>query len=45
VRYIQRKLKEQGVNLESEADENTTGPASLVVTDPEGNTILIDQHV
>jgi len=45
VRYIQRKLKEQGVNLESEADENTTGPASLVVTDPDGNTILIDQHV
>jgi len=45
VREIQRKLKKEGVNLESEADLNTTGPASLVVVDPDGNTILIDQHV
>lgn len=45
VRVIQRKLKDSGVELASEADENTTGPASLVVMDPDGNTILIDQHV
>lgn len=45
VRVIQRKLKDSGVALASEADENTTGPASLVVVDPDGNTILIDQHV
>jgi catechol 2,3-dioxygenase-like lactoylglutathione lyase family enzyme len=45
VRVIQRKLKDSSVELASEADENTTGPASLVVVDPDGNTILIDQHV
>jgi len=45
VREIQRELKEKGTTLESEADENTTGPGSFVVMDPDGNTILIDQHV
>lgn len=45
VREIQSKLKEKGVKLVNEADENTTGPASFVVMDPDGNTILIDQHV
>ena len=45
VREIQRRLKEQGLELKSEADESTTGPASLVVIDPDGNPILIDQHV
>ena len=44
VREIQRQLKEQGVELISEADENTSGPASLIVVDPDGNPILIDQH-
>jgi len=44
VRDIQRQLKEQGVELISEADENTSGPASLIVVDPDGNPILIDQH-
>lgn len=44
VRVIQRRLKEAGVALQSEADEATAGPASLVVTDPDGNVILIDQH-
>ena len=44
VRSLQRHLKAQGVALESEADEATTGPASLVVVDPDGNPILIDQH-
>ena len=45
IREIQRKLKEQGVAIVNEADEDSTGPASLVVVDPDGNPILIDQHV
>ena len=45
VRDIQRELKARGINPVSEADENTTGPASLIIVDPDGNPILIDQHV
>ena len=45
VRELQRQLKEQGVELMSEADENTTGPASFMAVDPDGNPILVDQHV
>ena len=45
VRDIQRHLKEQEVALTSEADESTTGPASLTLTDPDGNHVLLDQHV
>jgi lactoylglutathione lyase len=45
VREIQRRLKAQGVQLQSEADESSTGPASLIAVDPDGNPILIDQHV
>ena len=45
VRELQRQLKAAGVQLASEADESTTGPASFVVVDPDGNTILVDQHV
>ncbi|MEM7445511.1 MAG: VOC family protein, partial [Pseudomonadota bacterium] len=45
VREIQKKLKADGVELVSEADETTTGPASCIVIDPDGNPILIDQHV
>ncbi len=45
VRDLQRKLKAQGVKLTTEADENTTGPGSLMAVDPDGNTILVDQHV
>jgi catechol 2,3-dioxygenase-like lactoylglutathione lyase family enzyme len=45
VREIQRQLKSQGVKLLHEADENTTGPASIMLADPDGNPILIDQHV
>lgn len=45
VRDIQRQLKAKGLQLMSEADENTSGPASLVLLDPDGNAILIDQHV
>jgi lactoylglutathione lyase len=45
VRDLQRQLKAQGVQLLQEADENTTGPASFVAVDPDGNPILVDQHV
>jgi len=45
VRDLQRQLKTQGVQLVNEADENTTGPASFVAVDPDGNPILVDQHV
>ena len=45
VRDLQRQLKAQGVQLMSEADETTTGPASFVAVDPDGNPILVDQHV
>ena len=45
VRELQRELKAGGVQLTSEADESTTGPASLILVDPDGNPILIDQHV
>jgi len=45
VREIQRELKAQGVELVAEADETTTGPASFVAIDPDGNPVLVDQHV
>ncbi len=45
VRDLQRQLKAQGVQLISEADETTTGPASFIAVDPDGNSILVDQHV
>jgi lactoylglutathione lyase len=45
VREIQKSLKAQGLTLASEADESTAGPAALMLMDPDGNPILIDQHV
>ena len=45
IRELQRQLKGQGVSMISEADETTTGPASFMIADPDGNTILVDQHV
>jgi lactoylglutathione lyase len=45
VRELQKQLKAQGVEIVSEADESTTGPASFIVMDPDGNPILVDQHV
>lgn len=44
IREIQKQLKSKGLKLTSEADEKTTGPASLMLTDPDGNVILLDQH-
>lgn len=44
VRIIQENLKEKGVTMLSEADSTTSGPASCMFTDPDGNVILIDQH-
>lgn len=45
VRELQQQLKSQGVQMLTEADESTTGPASFLAVDPDGNPILIDQHV
>ena len=45
IRELQRELKAQGVKLTTEADETTTGPASFTAVDPDGNQILVDQHV
>ena len=45
VRDLQRQLKAKGLRFMSEADEGTTGPASFVVVDPDGNPVLFDQHV
>ena len=45
VRDLQRQLKAQGIALQTEADETSSGPASFVVIDPDGNPILVDQHV
>lgn len=44
VRVLQVKLKAQGVEFISEADESTSGPANFVIMDPDGNPILVDQH-
>lgn len=45
IRELQRQLKAAGVQLQQEADPNTTGPASFIAVDPDGNPILLDQHV
>jgi lactoylglutathione lyase len=45
VRELQRQLKERGVSMISEADGSSTGPGSFMIGDPDGNTILVDQHV
>jgi lactoylglutathione lyase len=45
VRELQRQLKDRGIDMISEADERSTGPASFMLVDPDGNTILVDQHV
>ena len=45
IREHQRRLKAAGIEFQTQADESTTGPASFVITDPDGNAILVDQHV
>jgi len=45
VRELQRQFKEQGLEIEGEEDENTTGPAYFSLVDPDGNPILFDQHI
>lgn len=45
VRELQRQLKAKGVSFVTEADETTSGPASFTLLDPDGNPILVDQHV
>ncbi|WP_419873405.1 VOC family protein [Candidatus Pristimantibacillus sp. PTI5] len=44
IREIQKQLKAKGINLLTEADESSEGPASFTIEDPDGNSILIDQH-
>ena len=44
VRELQKLLKENGINLQAEADESSEGPAFITIEDPDGNPILIDQH-
>ncbi|HAA12314.1 MAG TPA: glyoxalase [Cytophagales bacterium] len=44
VREIQKKLKEQGVEFEKEADESTSGPEHFILIDPDGNPVMLDQH-
>lgn len=44
IRTLQSRLKEQGLEFASEADEHSTGPASFMLIDPDGNPILVDQH-
>ena len=45
VRELQRILKQRGIKISTEADESTKGPASFMIADPDGNTLLFDQHV
>lgn len=45
VRELQRQLRAKGVELQPQADESTTGPGSFMAVDPDGNPILVDQHV
>lgn len=45
IRTIQKTLTNKGINIDNEIDKNTSGPASFVIVDPDGNTILIDQHI
>ena len=45
VRDIQKQLREAGIEFATEADESTSGPASFVIVDPDGNPVLVDQHV
>ena len=45
IRELQRELKDRGVSMILEADVNSTGPANFMISDPDGNTILFDQHV
>ena len=45
IRELQRQLKDKDIEFQTEADEGTTGPASFILVDPDGNPILVDQHV
>lgn len=45
IRDIQKKLKSESINITEEVDENSSGPASFIVEDPDGNQIMFDQHV
>lgn len=44
VRDIQKKLRQEGIDLLDEVDESTSGPGSIIIVDPDGNPIMFDQH-
>ncbi|MCB9205803.1 MAG: VOC family protein [Ignavibacteriales bacterium] len=45
IRILQKDFKSKGISLDTEADENSNGPASFIITDPDGNIIMFDQHI
>ena len=45
IRILQKEFKSKGISLDTEADENSNGPASFIITDPDGNIIMFDQHI
>ncbi len=45
IRQLQAQLKQHGIELVSQVDEDSSGPGSFMIADPDGNTILFDQHV
>jgi len=45
VRELQQVLKEKDIKFDLEADETTAGPASFIISDPDGNPVLVDQHI
>lgn len=45
VRDLQKELREKGIEFSSEADEDSSGPASFIIKDPDGNPIMLDQHI
>ncbi len=45
IREIQKELKSKGIEITEDVDENSSGPASIIIQDPDGNSILLDQHI
>jgi catechol 2,3-dioxygenase-like lactoylglutathione lyase family enzyme len=45
VRDVQKLLDDHGIPIETRADSDTVGPAHIVLSDPDGNVIMLDQHV
>ena len=45
IRDMQKQIRSSGIEIATETDETSTGPASFVIADPDGNAILFDQHL